>query len=94
MEWHHIHEQSLGGPNSVDNLVLATQAQNQQFNVWFSQVQIPNRLNKSLRVYLQETRATPAECREWGERCLKEFGLKVERRNINKRGEFQILVKR
>ncbi len=93
MEWHHIHEQSLGGPNSVDNLVLATRAQDQQFNVWFGQVQIPNRpQNLSLRDYLRKTKASPYECRQWGERCLDTFGLKAERKN-NGRGEFQILVK-
>jgi hypothetical protein len=92
MEWHHIHEQSLGGPNSVDNLVLATRAQNQQFNFWFGEVQIANPEKLSLRRYLIKTKASPYECRDWGDKCLTKFGLKPERKN-NGRGEFQILVK-
>ena len=93
MEWHHIHEQSLDGPNSVDNLVLATQKQNADFNHWFGAVQIANRDNLSLRKYLRKENASAYECRKWGEDCLKAFGLKAIRQDSG-RGPFQILVKR
>ncbi len=38
-EWHHIHERSAGGVNSVDNLAITDAINNQNFNQWFAKPQ-------------------------------------------------------
>lgn len=35
-EWHHIHERSAGGANSVENLAVTDTVNNQNFNQWFA----------------------------------------------------------
>ncbi|MER5615860.1 hypothetical protein [Streptomyces sp. NPDC002215] len=88
MEWHHIHEQSLNGPNSVSNLTLSTKRQNSDFNHWFG-AKISQGISR--RDHLKQIGATPEQCREWGDECLRMHGLKVQ--TINKgRGPYQILV--
>ncbi len=37
LQWHHIHEQSSNGPNSVDNLVLISRVLNGELGRWFNQ---------------------------------------------------------
>ncbi|MEU3076809.1 hypothetical protein ABZ693_25755, partial [Streptomyces laurentii] len=90
MEWHHIHEQSANGPNSVDNLTLSHRSQNAAFNHWFNRPQ--NGTNGvKLREYLKGIGATPDQHREWGDVCLEKHGLKVE--SVDRgRGRYQILV--
>ncbi|KAB2931397.1 MAG: hypothetical protein F9K24_14245 [Leptonema illini] len=39
MEWHHVHEQSAGGPHSVKNLALTTGTFNQYLNQFYSKPQ-------------------------------------------------------
>jgi hypothetical protein len=36
-QWHHIHEQSASGPNSVDNLVLISRTLNMDLRDWFNE---------------------------------------------------------
>ncbi|WP_236065815.1 phage tail protein, partial [Streptomyces poriferorum] len=88
MEWHHIHEQSLNGPNSVSNLTLSTEKQNATFNHWFG-AKISQGVSR--RDHLRRIGASADQCREWGDECLRRNGLKVQ--TVDKgRGPYQILV--
>ncbi len=73
-QWHHIHENSAGGPNSVTNLALTLASNNQNFNVWFGQAQ-PGTGNMPLRQWLI---GKPAATHvDWGLRCITLHGLTV-----------------
>lgn len=90
MQWHHIHERSAGGPNSVENLAITTAENNQKFNVWFSQSQKGTEKVK-LRMFLREKKASAAEHTAWGLKCIDAHGLKVVKFD-KARGIFQQIV--
>jgi hypothetical protein len=88
MQWHHIIEQSVNGPNSVENLALTTGEINRAISNWFN---IPHygTGGKRLRDFLaSQSRKIQ---RFWGEEAIKAMGLKIVKRN-NNRGVFQQLV--
>ncbi|MDX3454898.1 DUF4157 domain-containing protein [Streptomyces sp. ME02-8801-2C] len=94
MQWHHIHEQNAGGRHFVKNLALTTVELNRDtFNRWFTK---PRRdLNgMNVRAYLKGVNASEELYREWGLKCIKENGLKIDSRNHNNRGIYQELVGR
>jgi hypothetical protein len=87
-QWHHIHERSAGGPNSVRNLAITDSGNNQDFNVWFGQSQ-EGTGGQSLRDWL---RGQPAGShREWGLRAIRLHGLSIRSMDLG-RGPFQEIV--
>ncbi len=87
--WHHIHERSAGGANSVDNLGLVDWRINQvDFKNWFGRAQAGTG-GMPLRRFLRS--AGPDVHLEWGIRCLKAHGLKVVMRDEG-RGPYQEIV--
>ncbi|MFC3385323.1 hypothetical protein [Couchioplanes azureus] len=94
MQWHHIHEHSAGGPNTVTNLVLSTAAQNQAFNVWFGERHgaadgCPWTEDKPLRAFLVGKDRALHEM--WGQLCLTKHGVTAIRVDRG-RGPFYMLV--
>ena len=94
MNWHHIHEQTNIGPNTVKNLALASKTQNAAFNDWFAKAHgsadgCPWTEDKPLREFLRGKDATTHE--EWGLLCIRKLGYRVERKDQG-RGPFQVLV--
>jgi hypothetical protein len=84
-EWHHIHERSAGGANSVDNLAITDSVNNQNFNTWFAKPQTGT-FGIPLRRFLKGK--SVAEHREWGLKAIKAHGLKLIKKNLG-RGSFQ-----
>ena len=87
-QWHHIHEQSGNGPNTVTNIALTSNANNQTFNEWFGKLQYSVTLGGdighlegtgqlSLRNYLK-TVGEPELWKRWGLACLALHHVRVE----------------
>jgi hypothetical protein len=73
--WHHIIEQSLKGPNSVENLGLVDWNLNQvEFKNWFGRPQ-PGTGGLPLRQFL-DGKSLEVQ-KEWGLRCIHAFRLEV-----------------
>jgi hypothetical protein len=84
--WHHIHEASNLGPNSVANLALTDKNTNQRdFKLWFEQAH-PGTGGLPLREFLKGQ--DPAVHISWGMRCITAHRLSVHPRD-NGRGPFQ-----
>ena len=82
MEWHHIHEHSGGGENSVANLVLTSKNNNRVFKNWFERPQIQRgALERTyplqLRDYLKE-KNNSGLWKAWGDACLIAHGVAVQ----------------
>jgi hypothetical protein len=87
--WHHIHESSGGGKNSVDNLALVGWRINQvDFNNWFARPQ-RGTLGQPLRQFLKG-QGEQAHI-DWGMRCIRAHGLSVVKKNEG-RGPYQEIV--
>ncbi|MBP2330386.1 hypothetical protein JOF56_010771 [Kibdelosporangium banguiense] len=87
--WHHIHEASAGGPNSVDNLALVGARINQvDFRTWFGRPQRGTG-RQPLRQFLKG-QGEQAHI-DWGMRCIRAHGLDVVLRNHG-RGPYQEIV--
>jgi len=92
-EWHHIHEFSGGGPNSVDNLVLTSESNNLTFKKWFEkpQGQIGN-LERTyplpLRDYLKEKKNKDL-WKAWGYACLKHHSVNDEYGKPDPKGKWR-----
>jgi hypothetical protein len=82
-QWHHIHEQSSSGPNSVDNLVLISRTLNLELADWFNEAKgsttslatgnfLAGTGKVKLRDYLKAQSATIN--REWGLHALLLLG--------------------
>jgi len=87
-QWHHIHEQSGGGPSSVSNLALTSASNNSDFNIWFGRPQsavtrggeighLEGTGAAPLRTYLKE-KDNPELWRRWGYACLVLHNVSVE----------------
>ncbi len=87
-QWHHIHEQSANGPNSVANLALSTSGQNADFNTWYGRSQ-PGTGGLTVRQFLKG-QAAEAQ-REWGLKCIRLHGLSIAMKDLG-RGPFQEIV--
>ncbi len=89
--WHHIHEHSGGGANSVTNLGLIDFKVNQvDFRVWFGRAQTGTG-GMPLRQWLAQTGADPQEHLRWGLRCLAAHGYRVVPRDQG-RGPYQEII--
>jgi hypothetical protein len=86
--WHHIHEQTNDGPNTLDNLVLASAADNLAFSYWFSKP-FPGTGKLTVREYLAGKQHP--EHVEWGMKCLRLHGKSVAHSDEG-RGPFNKLV--
>jgi hypothetical protein len=78
-QWHHIHEFSGGGPNSVTNLVLTSTSNNMKFKEWFERPQdqrgvLERTYPFRLRDYLKE-KDRPELWKAWGYACLEFHGV-------------------
>jgi hypothetical protein len=103
--WHHIHEQSGEGPNSVVNLVLTSASNNSTFNVWFTQRQLGvNRPGdpdigylegtgpKTLRTYLKD-KGNPDLWKRWGYACLALHKVSVQPGTPAAKGKWNAIPK-
>jgi hypothetical protein len=87
--WHHIHEQRNGGPNSVANLALTDANTNQVlFKQWFETSQ-PGTGGLPLCEFLKGQ--PPEVHRAWGMKCITAHRMRVEPRD-NGRGSYQEIV--
>jgi hypothetical protein len=87
--WHHIHELSGGGKNSVENLALVDWRINQvDFKNWFSRPQ-RGTLGQPLRQFLKG-QSEQAHL-DWGMRCIRAHGLSIVMKDKG-RGPYQEIV--
>jgi hypothetical protein len=92
-EWHHIHEFSGGGPNSVENLVLTSASNNLTFKKWFERPQeqigsLERTYPLALRDYLKE-KGSKDLWHAWGYACLKRHGVAAEEGQPNPKGRWR-----
>lgn len=90
-QWHHIHEQSANGPNSVENIALTTDTFNQTLNHFYGKPQpdITGYRGMPLRKWLGSK--PPSIHRKIGLDAIESYGRRVMMKNKG-RGSFQQIV--
>jgi hypothetical protein len=87
LQWHHIIEQSVKGPNSVENLALTTGTINLAISNWFDNEQLGTGKQTVRQMLKTESRKTQ---RYWGEEAIKAMRLQIVEKDFG-RGRFQQL---
>jgi len=87
-QWHHIHEQSAKGPNTVDNIAITDTKNNQDFNTWFGQSQ-EGTGGQPLREWLKGQKGEVHT--EWGLKAIRLHGLSRHKRDLG-RGPFWEII--
>ena len=87
LQWHHIIEQSVNGPNSVENLAITTSQINLAISDWFNRPQYGTRKKKVRDFVRNESRQVQ---RYWGEQAIEAMRLKIVEEDFG-RGRFQQL---